>query len=103
MASKTLHGVIEAVHYKPDGQIDWVRVYLRRGPTFSDRIIINRATLIENIKSGKRFMTGKRIPLKASTFETEKQLQLLQKDDREILIAGDASTEKEYLVGVSWI
>ena len=55
MARTTFDGVIEAVRYKPDGQVDWVRAYLRRGPTFSDRIMINRATLIENLKSGKRY------------------------------------------------
>ena len=100
MASKTLDGVIEAVRYKPDGQVDWVRAYLRRGPTFSDRIIINRATLIENLKSGKRYFTGKPIPLKASTFEVDKPLQLMQKEGQAVLVAGDIQTGKDYLAGV---
>jgi hypothetical protein len=100
MASKTLDGVIEAVRYKPDGHVDWVRAYLRRGPTFSDRIIINRATLIENLNSGKRYFTGKPIPLKASTFEVDKPLQLVQKDGQAVLIAGDIQTVKDCLASV---
>ena len=31
MANKKYDGVIEAVHYAPDGQVEWVRAYLRRG------------------------------------------------------------------------
>ena len=100
MARTTFDGVIEAVRYKPDGQVDRVRAYLRRGPTFSDRIMLNRSTLIEYLKSGQRFLTGKRIPLMASTFEVDKPLQLLQKDGQEVLVIGELRSDKDSLAGI---
>ena len=52
MAKVKYDGVIEAVHYAADGQVEWVRAYLRRGPAFSDRIMLDRQTLIEDLKAG---------------------------------------------------
>ena len=59
MARQKFDGVVEVVHLKPDGQVDWVRAYLRRGAAFSDHIKLDRSTLVEQIKSGKRYLTGK--------------------------------------------
>jgi hypothetical protein len=100
MARTTFDGVIEAAHYKPDGQVDRVRAYLRRGPTFSDRIMLNRSTLIEHLKSGKRYLTGKRIPFMASTFQVDQPLQITQKDGREILVTAGLQTDKDCLAGI---
>jgi len=100
MARTTFDGVIEAVRYKPDGQVDWVRAFIHRGPTFSDRIILNRTTLIEHLMSGKRYLAGKRIPLMASTFEVDKPLQLVQKDSKVVLVIGEINTDKDYLAGI---
>ena len=69
MAKPKIDGVIEAVRYKPDGQILWVRAYLRRGSTYSDRILLDRQELIELLKSGKSFVSGARVELMASTFQ----------------------------------
>jgi len=38
-----------------DGQIALVRAYERRGVTFSDRVLLDRATLLERLKNGKKF------------------------------------------------
>jgi len=100
MARSTFDGVIEAVRYKPDGQVDRVRAFLRRGPTFSDHIMLNRSTLIEHLKSGKRYLTGKRISLMASTFEVGKPLRLVEKDGREVLVIGGQQADKDYLADV---
>ena len=62
MAKKKFDGVIEAVHYEPDGQLGWVRVYLRRRQVWTDRIILDRQTLIEHLNAGKRYLVGKRVP-----------------------------------------
>lgn len=61
-------GVIEAVRYK-GGRIDVVRLYERRGPTFSDRILMDRPTLVSRLKQGKHFVTGQRREFMASTFD----------------------------------
>lgn len=103
MAKPKFDGVIEAVRYKPDGQVDWVRAYLRRGPTFSDRVLLDRQTLIEHLKSGKRYLAGKRVRLMASTFEVSEPLQVLQVDGAEVLVTGERRSERDSLEGVPLI
>ena len=100
MAKQKYDGVIEAVHYKPDQQVDWVRVYLRRGPVFSDRVLLNRQVLIEQLDSGKKFMVGKRIPYNGATFNVSKSLSVVKENDKEILVTGDGQTGKDFLEGV---
>jgi len=63
-------GVIEAVRYAPDGKIEVVRAYERRGAVFSDHVLIERAALLGQLKSGKKFVTGKRKPNLGGMFET---------------------------------
>lgn len=100
MAKQKYDGVVEAVHYKPDGQVDWVRTYLRRGPTFSDYILLDRQTLIEHLKAGKKFMAGKRIAQLASTFEVSHPLKVIQSDSRDVLVVGDVQSNVDRLEGV---
>jgi hypothetical protein len=100
MAKPKFDGVVEAVHYKPDGQIDWVRAYLRRGAAFSDRILINRQALIEQVKAGKHFLSGKRIPLMAGTFEVSRPVKVIQSNGSEILVTDELQTAQDCLEGV---
>lgn len=100
MAKQKFDGVVEAVHYKPDGQVDWVRTYLRRGPIFSDYILLDRQTLVEHLKSGKQYVAGRRIPQLASTFEVTKPLHVVRNDGEEILVTGDLQSNKDKLEGV---
>ena len=65
--AKKFDGVIEAVHYK-NGQIEAVRVFERRGATFSDRIMVARKELLERLKNGQKFVVGKRKEFMASPF-----------------------------------
>lgn len=100
MAKIKYDGVVEAVRYDANGQVSWVRVYLRRGPTFSDRILLERSDLINAIKSGKVFVTGKRLPYLAGTFEVRDALKLLQTDNQEIIVSGDKQDHKDNLYDV---
>ena len=93
-------GVVDAVHYDADGNIDWVRAYERRGPTWSDHVLLDRAKLIERLKAGKRFYSGKRIPFRAGEFEVDLPLNLVQTDSGEILVTGDLKTSQDQLAGV---
>jgi len=61
-------GVIEAVRYK-GGKIELVRMYERRGSTFSDHVLLDRPALVRRLKDGKNLVTGRRQLLLASTFE----------------------------------
>jgi hypothetical protein len=103
MAKPKFDGVVEAVHYKPDGQLDWVRTYLRRGPTFSDYILLDRQTLIEHLKAGKRYLAGERVPLMASTFQVTQPLRVLARDGKDIVVTGNVQAEQDCLEGVPLI
>jgi hypothetical protein len=103
MASPKYDGVVEAVHYTQDGKVGWVRVYERRGPTFSDRIVLDRTTFVERLKAGRKYVAGKRIPLKASTFETSVPIRLLQDGGESILVTGDQKSTRDNLEGVGII
>ena len=100
MAKPKYDGVIETVHYKPDGQVDWVRAYLRLGPIFTDRVKLDRQTLVDHLKSGKLYRVGRRVPLMGGTFETGELLKLIQQNGREVLITGDLRAEQDRLEGV---
>ncbi len=70
-------GVIEAVRYAPGGKILLVRAYQRRGPTFSDQVLISREDLVARLESGAQFVTGRRQQFLGSTFETGAGLRLV--------------------------
>ncbi len=100
MQKKKFDGVIQAVHYAPDGRVAWVRAYIRRGPTFSDRILLDRCALVEHLKAGQRFFIGQRVPLMAGTFEITEPLRLIQKDENDILVTGLVEADQDHLAGV---
>ncbi|OGO38664.1 MAG: hypothetical protein A2W35_06960 [Chloroflexi bacterium RBG_16_57_11] len=100
MAKPKIDGVIEAVRYNPDGQINWVRAYLRRGPTYSDRILLDRQKLIDLLKSGKYFVSGVRLVQMASTFQLGRPVHLLLNNGQEILVTDETQRNQDHLEGV---
>jgi hypothetical protein len=100
MAKLKLDGVVEAVRYKPDGKIAWVRAYERRGPTYSDHVLISREELIQRLKSGKNYYAGQRVLRNASTFEISAPLRLVVANGSEVVVAGDESANRDMLKGV---
>jgi hypothetical protein len=80
--AKKIDVVIEAVRYK-NGQIVVVRGYERRGTTFSDRVLIDRKTLLEKLQKGNQISIGSREEFKASTFKLERKVLLVNQDNRE--------------------
>lgn len=99
MAKPKYDGVIEAVHYDNDGQIAWVRAHLRRGPTWSDHVLLDRGKLIEMLKAGKRFVLGRRVPYLASTFETFEAVNLVNQGGREVLVTDHLDADHDCLKG----
>jgi hypothetical protein len=97
---KGYDGVVEAVHWTTSGRIEWVRVYERRGPTWSDRVLLDRDTLVERLKSGKKFVTGKRIVKMASEFEVSEEVELRETGKGEVIVSGETKVEKDWLEGV---
>ncbi len=91
-------GVIEAVRYK-NGKIALVRAYERRGPTFSDHVLLNRKDLLERLKAGKRFVTGRRRPFLAGTFEVDREVRI-DGQDGDAVITTRPDGGREELEGV---
>ena len=100
MAKLNYDGVVEAVRYTPAGQVEWVRAYERRGPVFSDHVLISRADLVARLKAGKRFLVGQRTTYQGAMFETSQPVQLVAKNGSEVILAGDDSTGHDHLEGV---
>ncbi len=100
MAKKNYDGVIEAVHYAPDGQVAWVRAYMRRGSTWSDRVIMKRNDLIDEIKRGTSLMLGQRVDLMAGTFDVTHPVKVVRSSDRDVLVSTKDSSERDQLEGL---
>jgi hypothetical protein len=95
--AKKFDGVIEAVRYNPDGQIALVRAYVLRGVTYSDRVLLDRETLLERIKKGKKFSTGHRKEFLASTFEFGKVVKALSNNSKEFLTTREDAPQQDEL------
>jgi hypothetical protein len=76
--------VIEAVRYK-NGKIEVVRGYQRRGPTYTDHILLDRKTLLERLKEGKLVVTGQRKEFLASTFDIGKPVKVMEQDGKQVV------------------
>ncbi|KAA3645504.1 MAG: hypothetical protein DWQ07_13635 [Chloroflexi bacterium] len=90
-------GVVEAVHYEDDGQVAWVRAYERRGPTWSDHVLLDRQTLINRLKKGRRFYAGDRNEFQASEFEVSSRIKLVKTKNGEAIVLGKDKAEKDDL------
>jgi glycerate kinase len=93
-------GVVESVRYGTDGMVEWVRMYQRRGPTYSDWVLVKRPALIEMLKAGKKVVVGERVRFEASTFKTGPVLQVIERGGKEMLVTGEGRAEKDNLEGV---
>jgi hypothetical protein len=99
MAKQKFDGLVEAVRYGPDGQVVWVRAYMRRGPTFSDWVLLDRQMLISKLKDGKKFVIGSRLEQMASTFEVTGDVRLANQNGREIIVSGNTAGQGDHLEG----
>jgi hypothetical protein len=97
---KAPDGVVEGVRYDASGQVKWVRMYQRRGPTYSDWTLVNRPALIEMLKEGKRVFAGERIEFEASTFKLGPALKVLEKAGKDVVVTGEGQADKDKLEGV---
>ena len=91
MSKQKYDGVIEAVRYTPDGRVSLARAYERRGPAFSDRILLSRDDLIKRLESGEKFMIGKRLPYVGGMFEVSNKVELVKGDGSVVWISTDSS------------
>jgi len=94
---KPYDGVVVAVRYTSQGNIEWVRAFERYGFVFSDRVNLDRETLIDRLKSGKRFKTGERKLYQGSDFEIKDDIRLIEKNGDQIIVAGQKTSEHDLL------
>lgn len=97
--AKKFDGVIEAVRYNPDGRIALARAYVLRGVTYSDRVLLDRDTLVERLKEGKRFTTGQRKEFLASTFDFGKTVKVVDRDGKDFLTTRDDTPQRDEFEG----
>jgi hypothetical protein len=97
MARKNDDGIIIAAHYMDEGDVDWVQAFLRRGPIWSDIVIMSREALVEEIKSGKNYVAGTRVEYMGTTFETADVVNLITNNDHDVLVTGDIESKTDRL------
>ena len=100
MKKTNYDGVVEAAHFKPDGQLDWVRVYIRRGSVFSDRILLSQQAFVEQLKAGKRYMVGERIFNMGGKFNVTQPVTLLRQVGKQVIVVGGVQATQGELAGV---
>jgi hypothetical protein len=100
MTPQKFDGVVEAVRYTPEGTIDTVRGYERRGAAFSDSVLIPRDTLIERIKAGKQFACGERKIFMAGSFLIKSTIHLVKSANNVYLVTNIGPADHDDLKGV---
>jgi hypothetical protein len=97
---KKADGVVEAVRYGADGQVEWVRMYQRRGPTYSDWMLVKRPDLIEMLKAGKKIFAGERVKYQATTFKTGLAFRVFERGGKDVVVTGETEGDQDRLDGV---
>ena len=97
MARSNIDGVIEAVRYNSGGILTVARTYERRGAVWSDHVLLERKELVEQLKKGKRFVTGVRKNYLGGVFETGPAVHFT---NDHIVTDGQAAA-RDLLAGVS--
>ncbi len=92
--------LIEALHYSPYGELQNIRVFERRGPSFSDRLILSRAQLVDLMQAGKKVVAGKRQSYLASTFDVIDFVQLSGTKDTPVIVLGEEPASEDRLPGI---
>lgn len=96
---KKIAGVIEAVRYTDEGQIDLVRAYERHGFVFSDLIVLDRTSLYDRLQDGAHFVVGERKLFYGNDFDLAEPIRLDGKKDAERIIAGKSQGNQDHLAG----
>ncbi len=101
-APRKVDAVVEAVHYTPEGKIDFVRLHERRGAVYGDHILVRREELIQRLRSRQVIYSGKRLAPWGNQFELDAPITLVSHNGAEWVRCGDgdASEARDVLKGV---
>lgn len=100
MTAEKIDYLIEAVRYQADGSVDFVRLYERRGASFSDRELFTRDQIVEVLKNRKLVFTGKRLASMASTFEVMSRVNFSDTDGKSVIYTLDEAPTQDTLENV---
>ena len=95
--SPTIDHVVEAVRFSTTRKIELIRLYHRRGSTYSDRELCTRSELIDQMKKGGKVFVGRRINNLAGTFEIGERIILSGKKGAETLSIEGKTTGYDFL------
>ena len=95
MAPKKFDLLIDSVRYDSNGTIEYVRGFERRGPSFSDNVILTRFDLSKLLQEKKVVVTGMRQIYMGSTFSVMNQVML-----RNGVISDSANATKDSLSNI---
>jgi hypothetical protein len=96
MTRKHLDGIIEAVRYSANGEIQIVRGFKSRGAVWSDHVILDRQELSKQLALGKYYVAGDRKTYLGNVFNTGRSI--CQGEDHIITEGQDSS--RDFLDGV---
>jgi purine nucleoside phosphorylase len=103
MASKKADSIVEAVKYTPEGKVALVRVYQRLGPAYSDRLLLSREQLLDQLHSKKKVVVGTRILMMGTSFDTGAEIRAVKTVSGEYIQSTAGSGERDDLKGVPQI
>lgn len=100
MSRQKFDGVIEAARYTPEGEIDVLRAYERRGSAFSDHKILSRKELLERLQQGRNFVIGNRVSALGGTFEIHMPVILVKQSDGSLQVSTRRDAQGDELENV---
>lgn len=100
MARDKFDLVIVAVQYNPDGNISQVRLFERRGPTFSDRLLYSREELMQSLHDRKKVFVGERVEFMAGTFNISEPVIAQNVSGQTVILTQGTSKAHDCLQGV---
>lgn len=89
--------IIEAVHHKRNGQIDFVRAYQKRGATYSDCLLVERKELLESIVLGMRVFIGQRVPFWGTVFSELAPVRLQTIHNKQTIVTTTSNVNQKEL------
>ncbi len=101
-APRKVDAVVEAVHYTPEGKIDFVRLHERRGAVFGDHILVRREDLMQRLRAKQVIYSGRRLAPWGNQFELGAPLRLVNHNGGEWVRCGedDSAEARDLLKGV---
>ena len=95
-AAKRLDIVVVAARYDPQGKLTVAQGFERRGQVWSDLILVDRDTLIRNLRSRRHVAVAAPTPVPGD-FEIVARVRLERRNEEETLTSNSAHADQDHL------